>query len=241
MLDMVRNIFDPGNSFYEFGRKLIYVLALNIIFIITSIPIITMGASMAAMNTVFLKIINEREFSALKDYFSSFKVNFLKATILWIIGLAAGFVLYVDIVYWLKYGIDEYGFTLGYSMMILSILAAVFLVIMLHTAFPLVSRFDMSVKDLIINTFIITVKNILYGAEALLFTVLIVGTSAYMVITGRLLIMIYMLFICFGLNGLVQSYIFRRVLNKYSEDYEEMVRKNIEDLKKEGYTFEDIE
>ena len=62
-----------------------------------------------------------------------------------------------------------------------------------------------------------------------------------MVITGRLLIMIYMLFICFGLNGLVQSYIFRRVLNKYSEDYEEMVRKNIEDLKKEGYTFEDIE
>ena len=61
MLDMVRNIFDPGNSFYEFGRKLIYVLALNIIFIITSIPIITMGASMAAMNTVFLKIINERE------------------------------------------------------------------------------------------------------------------------------------------------------------------------------------
>ena len=98
MLDMVRNIFDPGNSFYEFGRKLIYVLALNIIFIITSIPIITMGASMAAMNTVFLKIINEREFSVLKDYFSSFKVNFLKATILWIIGLAAGFVLYVDIV-----------------------------------------------------------------------------------------------------------------------------------------------
>ena len=167
MLDMVRNIFDPSNSFYEFGRKLIYVLALNIIFIITSIPIITMGASMAAMNTVFLKIINEREFSVLKDYFNSFKVNFLKATILWIIGLAAGFVLYVDIVYWLKYGIDEYGFTLGYSMMILSILAAVFLVIMLHTAFPLVSRFDMSVKDLIINTFIITVKNILYGAEAL--------------------------------------------------------------------------
>ncbi len=24
MLDMVRNIFDPSNSFYEFGRKLIY-------------------------------------------------------------------------------------------------------------------------------------------------------------------------------------------------------------------------
>lgn len=239
MLDRVRNIFDPSNSFYEFGRKLIYVLALNIIFIITSIPIVTMGAGMAAMNTVFLKIINERDFSVLKDYFASFKVNFIKATILWLIGMVIGFILYVDIVYWVKYGIDDGVY--GYVMLVVSILAGIFLVLMLHTAFPLVSRFDMSIKDLLINTFLITVKNILYTIEALIFTVLIVGTSIYMILTGRLLIMIYMLFICFGLNGLVQSYIFRRVLNKYSEDYEEMVKRNREDLKKEGYVFEDEE
>ena len=239
MLDRVRNIFDPSNSIYEFGRKLIYVLALNILFIITSIPIVTMGASMAAMNTVFLKIINERDFSVFKDYFVAFKVNFLKATILWLIGLCLSFILYVDIVYWVKYGIADGVY--GYVMLILSILAAVFLVLMLHTAFPLVSRFDMNIRELLVNTFMITVKDILYTVEALIFTVLIVGTSAYMVITGRLLIMIYMLFICFGLNGLVQSYIFRRVLNKYSEDYEEMVKRNIADLKKEGYVFEDEE
>lgn len=237
MFNKVRNIFDLSNSVYEFSRKLIYVLELNILFIITSIPVVTMGASMAAMNTVFLKIINEREFSVLKDYFSSFKANFLKATILWLIGIVSGFIFYVDIVYWVKFGIDEGAY--GYIMLAVSILAAIFLVLLLHTAFPLVSRFDMSIKALIINTFMITVKDILYTIEAMIFTVLIIGTSAYMVITGRLLIMIYMLFICFGLNGLVQSYIFRRVLNKYSEDYEEMVKKNIDDLKKEGYTFEE--
>ena len=239
MFNNVRNIFDPSNSFYEFSRKLIYVLEINIIFIITSIPIVTMGASMTAMNTVFLKMINEREFSVLKDYFRSFKANFLKATILWLIGIVLGFILYVDIVYWIKYGIYDEAY--GYIMLVMSVLAAVFLMLLLHTAFPLVSRFDMGVKDLIVNTFLITVKNIWYVVEALVFTVLIIGISAYMVITGRLLIMIYMLFICFGLNGLVQSYIFRRVLNKYSEDYEEMVKKNIENLKKEGYVFEDEE
>lgn len=237
MFNKVRNIFDLSNSVYEFSRKLIYVLELNILFIITSIPIVTMGASMAAMNTVFLKIINEREFSVLKDYFSSFKANFLKATILWLIGIVCGFIFYVDIVYWVKFGIDEGAY--GYIMLAASVLAAIFLALLLHTAFPLVSRFDMNIKALIVNTFMITVKDILYTIEALIFTVLIIGTSAYMVITGRLLIMIYMLFICFGLNGLVQSYIFRRVLNKYSEDYEEMVKKNIDDLKKEGYTFEE--
>lgn len=158
MLDRVRNIFDPSNSFYEFGRKLIYVLALNIIFIITSIPIVTMGAAMAAMNTVFLKIINEKDFSVLKDYFASFKANFLKATILWLIGIVIGFILYVDIVYWVRYGIADGVY--GYIMLIVSILASVFLVLMLHTAFPLVSRFDMTIKDLLVNTFMITVGNI---------------------------------------------------------------------------------
>ena len=239
MLDKVRGIFDPSNSFYEFGRKLIYVFALNIIFIITSIPIVTMGASMTAMNTVFLKIINEKDFSVFKDYFRSFKENFIKATVLWLIGLAAAFILYVDIVYWWKYGIDDGAY--GYVMLVLSILAGVFLALLLHTAFPLVSRFEMSIKDLIVNTFMITVKNILYTIEALIFTVVIVGICVYMILSGKLLIMIYMLFIGFGLNGLVQSYIFRRVLNKYSEDYEEMVKRNMEDLKKEGYTFEEEE
>ncbi len=239
MLDGVRNIFDPSNSFYEFGRKLIYVFALNILFIITSIPIITMGASMTAMNSVFLKIINEREFSVTKDYFKSFKANFLKSTVLWVIGLVIGFILYVDIFYWVKYGIADG--TYGYVMLVASVIAAVFLVMMLHTLFPLVSRFEMSIKDYIVNTFYITVKNILYVIEAVIFSVCIIGISVYMIMTGKMLIMIYLLFLCFGLNGLVQSYIFRRVLNKYSEDYEEMVKRNIEDLKKEGYTFDDEE
>jgi uncharacterized membrane protein YesL len=236
MFNRISNIFDPTNSFYEFARKLIYVLALNIIFIITSIPIVTIGTSMTAMNTVFLKIINEKDFSILKDYFSSFKANFIKSTIVWLAYLVIAFILYVDIVYWVKYGINDG--TYGYVMLVVSILAAVLLVLNIHTAFPLISRFEMSIKDLFVYTFIITLKNILYAIEGLIFTVVIVGISIYMILTGKLLIMIYMLFLSFGLNGLVQSYIYRRVLNRYSEDYEEMVKRNIEDLKKEGFVFD---
>ena len=233
MLDRVRSILDINNSFFQFGRKLLYVFLLNVIFVITCIPVFTAGATMVAMNGVFMKIINERDFSLLKDYFRYFKESFVQATVVWLASLAVIFVLYVDIFYWAKYGTEEGVY--GWFMLIFSSLAALFFLMMLHTVFPVISRFDMTFKELVKNTFLITVKDIFYCLEAVVFTVLIVGISVYMIISGKFLFMIYMALICFGLNGLVQSYIYRRVLNKYSEEYIEMVKRVREEMKKEGY------
>lgn len=233
MLEKVRSILDINNSFFQFGRKLLYVFLLNIVFVITCLPVFTAGAAMTAMNSVFMRIINEREFSLLKDYFKSFKENFIKSTVVWVISLAVMAVLYIDIFYWVKYGLEDGIY--GWFMLIFSSAAALFFVMLLHTVFPVISRFDMTLKEIVVNTVLITVKDLLYCIEAVIFTLLIVGVSVYMILTGKLLIMIYMILICFGLNGLVQSYIYRRVLNKYSEDYVEMVKRVQEDLKKEGY------
>ena len=233
MLDNIKSIFDINNSFYQFGRKLLYVFLINILFVITCIPIVTAGAAMTAMNSVFLKIINEREFSLFSDYFRAFKENFLKSTIVWVMALAVGFILYIDIFYWARFGLEDG--TYAYVMLVVSSIAALFLVMMLHTVFPLISRFDMSIREIITNTVMITAKDFLYGIEAVIFTVLIVGISIYMILTGKLLFMIYMVLICFGLNGLVQCYIYRRVLNKYSEEYVEMVKRVQEEMKEEGY------
>ncbi len=233
MLDKVRDIMDINNSFFQFARKLLYVFLLNIVFIVTCLPVFTAGASMTAMNSVFMKIINERDFSVLGDYFRSFKENFIKSTIIWVLSLVIGFILYVDIFYWATYGMEDGVY--GQVMLVVSCIAAVFFVMMLHTVFPLISRFDMSIKELIINTFFITVKDFLYCIEAVIFTVLIVGITVYMIVTGKFLFMIYMILLCFGLNGLIQSYIYRRVLNKYSEEYVEMVKKVQEEMEREGY------
>ena len=203
MLDNVKSIFDINNSFYQFGRKLLYVFLLNILFVVTCIPIFTVGAAMTAMNSVFLKIINERDFSLLKDYFGAFKENFVKSTVIWIMSLAIGFVLYVDIFYWARFGIEDG--TYGYVMLVFSCIVALFFVMMLHTVFPLIARFDMSIKEIITNTVMITAKDFLYGIEAVVFTVLIVGISVYMIFTGKLLFMVYMVLIFFGLNGLMLS------------------------------------
>ena len=141
-----------------------------------------------------------------------------------------GFILYVDVFYWAKYGLEDGIY--GYFMLIVSIIVSLFFIMMVHAVFPIIARFEMTFKELISNTFIITLKHWLYGIEAVISTTIIIGISFYMIFTGKFLIMFYLILLCFGLNGLMQSYIYRRVLNRYSEDYIEMVKRDDEEMER---------
>lgn len=232
MGDRIKGFFDIDGPFYSFAKKLAYVFVINIMFVITCIPIFTVGASISAMHTIFLRIINELSFSLIKDYFRAFKENFIKSTVCWLIFLAVGFVFYIDIVYWVKFGLDDGVY--GYIMLVVSVIAMAAMIMYAQTVFAMIPRFDLTLKEILTNSVSITISNIGYALEGLAFTVLFIGGTAFMVITGYI-IFVYMLFLCFGLNGLVHSYIYRRVLNKYSEDYDEELQRQVEELEKEGY------
>ncbi len=222
MLESIQGILNVNNGFFSFARKLIWVFVLNILFILTSLPIITIGASASAMNSVFTKIINEQGFEVVKDYFRAFKANFVKSTIVWTIGAAVSMVLYVDIFYWFKYGLDDGIFS--YVMLGGSCIIAVVFLMLMHTFFPLLTRFDLTIKEVFTVGTMLTIKHIGYAFEALVATLLTVGLSMVYVFQGKFLFMIYLV-ICFGLDGFIQSYIYRHILNRYSEDYAKFVEK----------------
>ena len=84
MKEKLKDLLDLNNSFYTFCKKIGWVFLMNLLFIITSIPVITIGASATAMYTVFNKMIDEREFSFFGDYFRAFRDNFLISTAVWL-------------------------------------------------------------------------------------------------------------------------------------------------------------
>ena len=231
MKNRIFNLLDINNSFYAFAKKLIYVFILNILFIMTSIPIFTIGTSCTAMNSVYNKIINEKDFSVLGDYFKSFKINFIKSTIVWIIGLVLGFIIYVDIFYWVKYGIKEG--TIGYLFLGISVLFATFYLMVMHAVFPLIERFDMSVKEYINTAIKISVKHLFLSIEAVISTILIFGITFLGFYTRDFFLTLYISLLCFGLTGLIQSYIYRTILNNYSEEYLEYIKKLREEEEEE--------
>ena len=121
------------------------LLLVNLLFVVCSLPVVTIGASATAMYYV-LGRIRRQEGTVTKDFFRSFRENFRQATLYW------GALLLVALaLYWNFRLISGWTGTLYSVMMGLLILVSWFAVSWGSLVFPLLSRFD--------NTSAVTARN----------------------------------------------------------------------------------
>ena len=92
-------IFSTDSKLFRGLEKAVNVVYLNVLWLIFSIPLITIGASTTAMFSVMMKMGRDREGYIFKDFWKSFKENFKQATIIWGILLFAGTLLVADMYY----------------------------------------------------------------------------------------------------------------------------------------------
>ena len=72
------------------------LLVLNILTILCSLPIFTIGAALTALDESCFHIIRQEGSSVVRGYFRSFRSNFKKGSLLGLIFLAAAILLYFD-------------------------------------------------------------------------------------------------------------------------------------------------
>lgn len=91
---MINNLFNSrfGRAMTRFGD----LLLLQIAFLLTSLPVFTAGAGIAALYAVSKKMHTDSVPLMLPAYFAAFKANFRKATLLWLAFLAAAALLFFD-------------------------------------------------------------------------------------------------------------------------------------------------
>ncbi len=76
----------PFFRYFEiFGRKFWKIIELNMLFILFSLPIVTFGASMAAMTHVMRKFILEQPCFLFEEFFTAFKKNFKQSVAIGIV------------------------------------------------------------------------------------------------------------------------------------------------------------
>lgn len=90
------NFFNPENSVMQFLSRVCDYLILNVIFILSCIPIFTVGAALSALYTVSFKMLRKEDGYVLQRYFKAFLANFKQGTVLWLICLALFFFLQYD-------------------------------------------------------------------------------------------------------------------------------------------------
>ena len=127
------------------------LVVLNLIFIICSLPIITIGASVTAMYAVMLKMVKNEEGYIVKGFFQAFKDNFKMATKAWLIMLPFGLLIYMNVL--LSTEMPAFG----------QVFLVIFIVIGMFASFsgvyvfPLIARYENSLKATFKNAFLLAI------------------------------------------------------------------------------------
>ncbi len=92
----MRDLCNTDKPLFAVLTKLTYSAYLNILWLVCSLPIVTIGASTTALFYVTLKMAEDRDDGLTRMFFKAFRENFKPATKLWLILLAVGSFLAAD-------------------------------------------------------------------------------------------------------------------------------------------------
>jgi len=130
------------------------IFMLNIMFVICSLPVITVGASLCALYAVAIKMVNKEDGSITKSFLREFKRNFKQGTAAWLLELLALTALWGEFYYVLNY---SNAMTKVYIVVVA--VEAVTLAMVLPFLYPLIARYENTLWNSIKNSFLLAVGN----------------------------------------------------------------------------------
>ncbi len=221
-------IFDADNAFFRFMSRVADALILNLFFLITSIPIVTIGASYTAMYYYCTKAIGNEEGYLWKSYWKSFKTNFVQGFLMELFFVVVGVILYVDLKY--LYGNAFNGGGFGWRLLFFIVVGmAILAAVTFLYAFPLLSRFDNTTFNIIRNAAFMSLRHLPQTVPL----ILIFGLAAFI---GWAMFPVSIFFIV-GAWVYVSSIFFYKILDRYmpkDERYDEDYYLGAEDNSADG-------
>lgn len=195
-------IFDMDNPVFRTIGKLVDLIWLNIIFIIVSLPVVTIGASVTALMSVTMKMARDREGYMWAGFWKSFKQNFKQSTIIWIIMILVATVLGTDIYFF-------YSSTAGYAKFLLAFMLGISLVCFCVAVyiFPLQAQFENTIKQTMKNALLMAIRHLPWT----ILIVVILGVSAVLI----WLFIGITIFFGFGLTAFILGFIFNHIFVRY--------------------------
>ena len=146
------SLFSVDGHLYKFINRLVDMFKLNMMWLLCSLPIVTMGAATTAAYTITLKMVNEEEGYIAGPFWKEFKANIKKGSIIGVIFLVALYAIYLD---FQLFQVAE-----KHNIMFLIVGVIAIYLLFMHTvyAFPLLARYENSVINTMQNSYSIAAK-----------------------------------------------------------------------------------
>ena len=163
--------FDPDSRAFQILSRFTELVLLQLLFLLTCIPILTAGAGLTALFAVTRKLRHDAVGGVAKAFFREFAANWKKATPAWLIVLAVAVLLYLDITYYTMEGT-----TMNKLSLVVVILLAVVVYLDALYLFPMLAWLDQKLLPQMRNALLLSVAHflttflvtVIYGLAAIL-------------------------------------------------------------------------
>ncbi len=195
-------LFDLDNPISRFLSGVWDLVLLQLLFVLFSIPIITIGASLTALFSVIRKMHQKTISGVIRTFWKEFCSNFKQSTIIWVLLIAAGTILLIGTN--MLSNVQTNGGQL--VVLIANILAVILCFIFLYV-FPLMAWFNNTTGMHILNAIRLACTNLIL-------------TIAVAVIYSMVVVMLYcltpvFLFLGFSSAAFCSGFLFGKSFQKY--------------------------
>ena len=162
----MKNLFSLENPLVQLLSRACDLMIVNLLFIISCIPIVTIGAAICGMMKFCQAIVTGDERGTWHLYWTGFKNSFKQATVVWFCVLAVAASLAC---YWLLIS-NVFTGILSTVMLVLMIILAVIALGLVVYLFPLITRYENTLREHVKNAGILAITRLLLTPLLIIFT-----------------------------------------------------------------------
>lgn len=219
----MEKFFNSDNSVMRALSKIFDMGVLTLIYLVFCIPIVTIGAATTSLYYVSAKVLRHNRSYVWREFWSSFKTNFVQSTIVWVITAIVTVLLIFNMqIVGATTDSTKGGYMVGAYLAILFILLCISCYV-----YPIISRFGTKLSQILRLSLYCAFRHFLHT----LVMVAILAATVALIYLGMITNVILIFIFAPGLAGFVYTFPMEHVMKKYmpkeepkyTEDGEEIV------------------
>lgn len=215
--------FNADSGVMRALSKIFDIGMLTLIYLVFCIPVVTAGAATTSLYYVSAKVLRHNRSYVWREFWSSFKTNFVQSTIIWVITAIIGILLVFNMqIVGANADSAKSGYLVGAYFAMLFVLLCISCYV-----YPIISRFSTKLSQILRLSLYCAFRHFLHTLVMLAILVAMVALIYLGMITNIILIFIF----APGLAGFVYTFPMEHIMKKYmpkeepkyTEDGEEIV------------------
>ncbi len=221
---MIEKLFDQNGWLFRFLCRTLDLICLNFLFILTCIPVVTVGASVCAMYSVLLKAVRNEESYIFRSYLRAFRRNLGRGILTGVLcfGIAGTLLIHIF------YVAGKMG-RCGSVWVFICGVCLVFFCLPAHYLFPLQARYEGTLTELFGRSFFISIKYLFATVQLISIRVFPVALTVFVALSAvEKLVWICTAMTLIGFSGIMflSSFVYRRVFDDIEHGMEERDKKS---------------